>query len=92
MNGGRDAHHFAVGASVESFGKHSHHEHVDQEGEKERDGRLDEEVLVGLFHLLLVRAVHLARLTQRRDISTLCRKGLPVLPAAALTLTSAEWR
>ena len=63
-SGHRDTHHLLVGASVESLGENSHHKHVDEERDEQRDGRLDEEIFVGLFHFFLVRPIHFSRLTR----------------------------
>lgn len=59
----RGTHHFHVGALIKSLSEDGHHKHVDEERHKQRDGRLDEEVFVGLLHLLLVGSVHLSGLT-----------------------------
>ncbi len=64
----RDIHHVFVCASVEGLGKNRYHKHVDEEGHKQRDGRLDEEVFVGLSYFFLVRAVHLSRLRKHLEI------------------------
>lgn len=55
---------------MESFSKHGHHKDVDEEGHKERHGCLNEEVLVGLLHLLLVGAIHLPGLERGSDSYT----------------------
>ena len=55
----RVTHHLCVGASVKGLSKDRHHKHVDQEGDEQRHGRLDEEVLVGLFNVLLAGPIHL---------------------------------
>ena len=55
-------HHFHVGLVVEGLSKHGHHEDVDEERNEEGDRGLDEVVLVGFLHLILVTAVDLTRL------------------------------
>lgn len=59
----RSTHHFHVCALIKGLSKDSHHEHVDEERHEQRDGRLDEEVFVGLLHFLLAGTVHLSGLT-----------------------------
>lgn len=49
---------------MKSLSKHGHHKDVDEEGHKERHGCLNEEVLVGLLHLLPVGAIHLSGLEE----------------------------
>lgn len=54
ISNGRDTHHLYVCALVESLCKNSHHKDVNEEGDEERHGRLDEDVFVGLSDFLLV--------------------------------------
>lgn len=60
--GSGDTYHLTVAAPMKSFCKHGHHKDVDEEGHKERHGRLNKEVLIGLFHLFLVGAIHFSGL------------------------------
>jgi len=66
-SGCRDTHHLLVCASVESLRKNSHHKHVDEEREKQRDGRLNEEIFVGLSHFFPLRPIHFSRLKGHLD-------------------------
>lgn len=47
---------------VKSLGEDGYNKNVDEEWDEESDGRLDKEVLVGLFHFLLVSAIDFTRL------------------------------
>lgn len=62
MSDCRDTHHLRVCATVESFSENSHHKDIDEERDEQRDGRLYEEIFVGLLDVLLVRPIHLTRL------------------------------
>ena len=50
--------------SVEALDEDGHDKEVDEEGDKERDGGLGEEVHVGLLHLLLLLTVHVSWLKE----------------------------
>lgn len=54
------AHHFHVGLAIKGLCKYGHHKHIDEERDEESDGGLDEVVLVGLLHLLLVCSIYVS--------------------------------
>ncbi len=54
------AHHFHVGLAIKSLCKDGHHKHIDEERDEESDGGLNEVVLVGLLHLLLVCSIYVS--------------------------------
>lgn len=93
----RDIYHFTVAAPMESFCKHGHHKDVDEEGHKKCHGRLNKEVLIGLFHLFLVGAIHLSGLNRgthsyagKLILTNECAAG--GVGQGSLTLTKAECR
>lgn len=54
-----NAYHFLIGNPIEPFSEDRDDEDIDNEGGEEGDARLDEEILIGLLHLLLLAAVYL---------------------------------
>ena len=52
---------------VEAFRKDRDHEDVDEEADKEGDGRLDEEVHVRLLHFTLLTSVNVSRFDQSTE-------------------------
>ena len=57
--------HFRRCLVVETLGKDGDDEDVDEEGDEQSNGRLDEEVFVGLFHLRFICPVHLPGLPRK---------------------------
>ena len=55
-------HDICISLAIQAWGKHSHHEDVDDEGHQKGYAGLYKEVLVGLLDLLLAGPVHLTRL------------------------------
>lgn len=59
-----DTHHVHVGFTVEGLSKDCDDKHIDEEGDKEGDSRLNEEVLVGFLDFLFIFAVDFPRLNK----------------------------
>lgn len=55
-------HHIPVGLIVEGLGKNGYNKDVDEERDEERDGRLNEVILVGFLYFLLISTVNITRL------------------------------
>lgn len=60
-------HHLHVCLVIKCFSEYSHDKDIDEEGNEEGDSGLNEEVLVGLLHLLLVPTIHLPRLQSKTN-------------------------
>lgn len=58
----RHTHHLLIGFLKKCFSKDRDDKDIDDEGNKERDAGLDEEVLIGFSHFLFIGPVHLPRL------------------------------
>lgn len=59
-------HHLLVGFLKKCFSKDGHDKDIDDEGNEECDAGLDEEVLIGFPHFLLIGPVHLSRLEREQ--------------------------
>lgn len=58
-------HHLLIGHMVQALSEHRHNKQIDDEWTQQRNTSLDEEILVGLAHLILVLAVHLTWLWKK---------------------------
>lgn len=61
-------HHLLVGFLKKCFSKDRDNEDIDDEGDKEGNAGLNEEVLIGFSHFLLIGPVHLPRLERRAAV------------------------
>lgn len=59
-------HHFHIRFIEEGLSKDRYDKDVDEEGDKESDSWLDEEILVGFLYLLLIFAIDFTRLVKEQ--------------------------